>query len=381
MGKLAKTGLIAVVLAALAAGAWYFAGDRLLALAGGGGGEGGQARGSRAVPVEIGEVQRGAVLVTAETTGELEARESTEVTMDARGLVREVAFDEGERVAEGQLLVQLDDEEEQAQVDQAIAERAQVELELGRARELAEQDFESEARVDQLETRLERARAQVEIARAQLNERTLEAPFDGWIGLRLVSPGTLIEPGTVVAWLWSTGPMELAFEVPAALGPRLERGQNVIARSDALPGGWIEGEVEVIEFAVAEKTRTISLEAAFDNADGQLRPGTFLEIELVLDQHDDALLVPEEALLLRGSDAYVYVVGEDQTVARRQVTVGERRRGEAEITEGLEGGETIVVAGLQTIAEGQKVRPVSSSDGRDGKGSGKDAPDGQGGSS
>lgn len=362
MGKLAKRALIVLLIAAGAAGIWYFAGDRLLALAGGGntGGPGGSG-GPRAVPVELAKAERGTVLVTAATTGELRARENIEVTTDAQGLVREVAFEEGEQVEQGQLLVRLNAEQEQAQLQQAIARREQVELELERARQLAADNFESEARVDELETELERAKAQVAIAQASLNERTIEAPFAGWIGLRLVSPGTLIEPGTAVARLWSAGPMELSFEVPASHGPELEQGQGVIATSDALPGGRIEGQLSVVEHAISEATRTISLEAAFDNPDGRLRPGTFLEVELVLETHQDAVLVPEEALLLRGSNTYVYVVDEDQTARRRDVQVGERRQGEVEITDGLNGSERIVVAGLQTITDGQQVRPIGAS--------------------
>ena len=354
-GKIALIGG-AAALAAIAV--WYAAGDQLLRLAGADG-QSDRASEQRAVPVQAAQVRRGEILVTAETTGELRARDSVRLTTDARGLVRDVTFEEGERVTEGDVLVRLDSEEEQAELMAAQARRDEIALQLARARELAAEDFATEARVDELEAQLAEARAAVAVAEAHLAERTIEAPFTGWIGLRLVSEGALVTPGTAIARLWSIDPIDLGFRVPADLLPHLEVGQTVIARGPALPDGRIEGEVRVIEGAVDQATRTVALEAAFANPEGRLRPGTFVQVELVLERRDNALIVPEEALLLRGSKAYVYVVGEDAVVQRREVQVGERRRGEAEIVEGLSGEETIVVAGLQNVSDGQKVRPVS----------------------
>lgn len=363
-----------LALLVLTGGVYLVAGERILAWATGAGQQAQNGSpGARAVPVRVGEVQRGEVRESTETTGEFRARENVVVTTDAEGLVRSVAFEEGELVEEGQLLVRLDAQEEEAQLGAARAERERIARDLERARQLAQEEFGPEARVDQLEAELAQAEAEIEVAKAALEERSIEAPFSGWIGLRQVSPGSLITPGTPVAELWSVDPIDLAFDVPADFLPRLRRGQAVLARSDALPGGEAEGKVTVIEDAVDRATRTVTLKAAFENPDGQLPPGAFAAVELVLEVREDAPLIPEEALLRRGDDAYVFVIGEDGTARRRLVATGERRDGLVEVTDGLEGAERIVVAGLQRLSDGQKVRPVQAPGEGEGDGDGRPA--------
>lgn len=365
MRKSSKAAIALVCVLVVAGAVWYFAGDRLMALAGGDG-EQQEQGGGRPVPVNLGEVRTGRVLVTTETTGTLEARERVSLTTDARGLVRDVSFDEGDPVEAGEVLVRLDAAEEEARLRSARARRDEIALQLARAQELAADDFAAEARVDELQAQLAEAAAEVEVAQAQLEERTIEAPFDGWIGLRMVSPGSLVTPGTEIAELWSIDPIDLRFRVPAGLLPRLERGQTVIGTGAALPGGRIEGEVRVIENAVADDTRTVALEASFDNSGRQLRPGTFAEVELVLETRNDALIVPEQAILLQGSKAYVFTVDDQNVAHRREVRIGERRQGEAEITDGLEPGQRIVVAGLQGLSDGQQVTPAANQSGGSG---------------
>lgn len=315
---------------------------------------------AQAMPVELDEVRQAVVRESAVTTGEFSARDQVVLTADAQGLVRAIEFQEGNRVEQGQLLLRLDDRQEEARLAAAAARRDRIARDLERARQLAENEFAAEARVDELEAQLAEAEAEIEVATTTLEDRTIEAPFAGWIGLRQVSPGSLVTPGTPIAELWSIDPIDLAFSVPANLLSRLRQGQGVIARGGALPGGEAEGEVRVIENAVDPATRTVRLQAAFENPDGALRPGAFVNVELVLERREEALLVPEQALIREGNEAYLFTVGEDDRALRRTVATGEHQGGMVEITDGLEPGARIVIAGQQRLRDGQPVRPLSS---------------------
>lgn len=315
-------------------------------------------RAPRALPVQVTEVATRPVRVTAETVGTLVARNEVELTTDAEGLIEEITFEEGQRVEEGELLVALDAQEERAELEAARARRDEISRELERARNLRTSDFATEARVDELEAQLAEAEAEVNVAEAHLAERRIRAPFDGLVGLREVSPGALMMPGTVVTTLSMIDPIELSFDLPAEHLSRLEVGQTVLATSDTLGDEAKKGQISVVDPDVDPATRTVTVEAELPNPEGDLVPGMFVGVEVVLETRPEALVVPEEALLRRGDDTYAFVVGEDGTVTRRGVRTGEHEDGEVEVTEGLRAGERIVVAGLQKIRDGQKVRPM-----------------------
>jgi len=314
-------GVLALLLAA--GGAWQIAGERIVrGLTGQPTPAAAEPQDGQAMPVRVAEVERRPLRITAETVGTLEAEDEVDLTTDARGIVETVNFEEGEPVEPGTLLVALDSEEERAELEAARARRDEIARELERARTLETRDYATEARVDELQAQLAEAKAEVRIAEAHLDERRIEAPFAGLTGLRRVSPGALIEPGTAVTTLTRIDPIELVFDLPAEFLPRLEPGQTVLARSDAPADRPIEGHLTVIDPDVDPATRTVTLEAELPNADGRLLPGMFMDVEVVLEELPKAVVVPEEAILRRGGAAYVFVVGPDDTVQRREVTTG-----------------------------------------------------------
>lgn len=354
------------LLALLAAGGagWHLKADdwglpRPLALLGleapapaaprGGGPPGGQ------VPVVIAPVRTGEVVERIESVGTVRAREAVTITTKVAGIVTAIRFEEGQRVREGELLLELDSAALQAELDQARAALDNARQQLARARALPAGQAVAQARVDELETLARAAEGRVRQIQARIEELRLTAPFSGRVGLRQVSPGALIQPGTPVTTLDDISRVRVEFSVPEVHFARVQVGSRVIARSAAYGSRRFEGRVAIMDTRIDPATRTVRLVSEFDNPDEALKPGLFLTVELVLESRPQALLVPEEALDPLGDRQYVYVVREGRA-RRREVQIGLRLPGEVEIREGLAPGDQVVVRGLQRLREGAPVR-------------------------
>ena len=305
-------------------------------------------------PVTTVTAATGVVRRTAEAVGTTQAREQVLLTAQVTATVEAIAFEEGSLVEEGDLLVQLDAAEARAAVDAAIAVRNEAREALRRAEDLETGRIIAEAEVDERRRRFETAEAEVEQAAAQLDEYTLKAPFSGRIGIRQVSPGSLVTPDTVIATLSTTEPMELHFRLPETLLSQLNPGMEVVAQPRDGDGQEFAGVVTTIDATVDAGTRTVALKAELPNTDGALLPGMFMMVSAVLEVVPDAVLVPEEAILLRGAESFVFIV-RDGVAERVTVETGERREGVVEIRAGIEPGVKVISAGLQQISDGQRV--------------------------
>lgn len=333
-------------------------------------------RGTSGPPtVEVDTVRTGRIVETREAVGTARAYESITVTAKVAGIISEIGFEEGQKVKAGDVLVQLDAAERKAEIEQANAEakraealRNEVAIKLQRAEALNRTGAGTSAQVEDLtaqlkslESAIASAEAQRRGAEARLEELTIRAPFEGRAGTRSVSLGAYISPGTRITSLDDLSRIRLDFSVPENLLGRLEPGQTVRARSAAYRDRVFTGEVTTIDPRVEQATRSVRLTAEFDNPDEALRPGMFLSVVLEVTTKDDAVIIPEEAIVSEGLRQIVYPV-KDGKVERRVVTIGQRQNGKAEILEGLEAGETIVVLGVQRVRPGAEVvaRPIGS---------------------
>jgi membrane fusion protein (multidrug efflux system) len=336
------------------------------------GGRGGQ---SGPATVEVDTVKTGRIVETRDAVGTVRAYESITVTAKVAGLITEIGFEEGQKVKTGDLLVQLDAAERKAEIEQAVAEanravalRNEVAIKLERAQALnrtgsgtGAQVEDLTAQVKSLEGSIASAQAQRRGAEARLEELSIRAPFAGRVGTRSVSLGAYIPPGTRITSLDDLSRIRLDFSVPENLLGRLKPGQTVKATSAAYQGRTFDGSVTTIDPRVDATTRTVKLTAEFANPDEALRPGMFLSVRLEVTTKDDAVVVPEEAVVSEGLRQLVYPV-KDNKVERRVVRLGQRQNGKAEIVEGLQAGETIVVLGVQRVRPGAEViaRPLGS---------------------
>ena len=317
--------------------------------------QGQRQQGGQAAPVDVIQAWTGTIQQSVQAVGTTVARESIDVVAEVAGRITRIGFEEGQQVAEGDVLFELDSVREESELSEALANLRDVEQRLRRARALREDGSVPQAQVDELDAARQGAEARVAVARSRVRDRRLLAPFDGRTGLREVSLGAFVDPGAVLTTLDDLSVVRVDFSVPERFLGALRLGQDVSARNAGYQDREFRGEVARIGTRIDPVTRTIRVQSEFDNTDGDLRPGMFMTVRLVLREQTDAVLVPEQALMTEGRELYAYLV-EDDTVQRVTVVIGQRRRGEVQILDGIEAGDTIVVTGQQRLRDGAEVR-------------------------
>ncbi|WP_111412474.1 efflux RND transporter periplasmic adaptor subunit [Billgrantia lactosivorans] len=292
-----------------------------------------------------------------EALGTLRADESVTLSATVTEIVAELNFRDGEAVEAGQLLIRLEDDEERAQLRVAQALRDERRSSVDRLSQLQSRNMAPRADVEDSQARLRQVEAEIQALEARLSNYRLRAPFDGVVGFRNISLGSLVTPGTELVTLDKLDVMKLDFSVPEIYLSILAPGLPLTARSVAFPDAVFEGEVASVGSRVDPVSRSITVRAELDNPELRLRPGMLMEVVLQRSPRQ-AVVVPESALIPSGDRQFVLVIDEadENRVARREVRVGERRTGQAEILEGLEADELVVSHGVQRAREGDRVR-------------------------
>jgi membrane fusion protein (multidrug efflux system) len=288
-----------------------------------------------------------------EALGTTRANESVDITSKVVNQVTAVRFSEGQQVKRGQVLVELDAAQVRADLAAAEAALAESRSQFERSRELAVTKVLSDSQLEQIEATFKGNEARVGSARARVNDTVVKAPFDGRVGLRRVSVGSLVSPGTVITTLDDTRTMKLDFTVPETFLSVVQPGLEIVARSVAYPDRSFGGKVSSIDSRVDPATRAVTVRALVPNESGLLKPGMFLTVRLSRGAVD-ALLVPEEAIVPEQGDMFVFVVAGD-SVEKRKIRLGERRVGNVQVVEGLAEGEIVVTEGTQKIRDGAAV--------------------------
>jgi membrane fusion protein (multidrug efflux system) len=294
--------------------------------------------------------------VEIEAVGTTRANESVDVTSEASSIITAIHFREGELVARGTVLVEMEDTEARAALAEAEAALADSRGQYNRSRDLFARQALSLAELDQLEAVLKADEARVAAARARLDDTVIRAPFNGRAGFRQVSVGSYVGAGTLITTLDDTSVIKLDFTVPETFLFVIKHGLPVVASSSGLPGHEFTGEVTNLDSRVDPVTRSIAVRAEIPNTDGVLRQGMFMTVTLS-GEVVPTLLVPEGAIVPEQGNTYVFVVHND-VVERRQVHIGKRRPGEVEIVSGLVQHERIVVEGTQNVRDGTPVQVV-----------------------
>lgn len=326
----------------------------LAAAAGGCGGKpaGGPGGGPFAAKVKVSESVRQAVDEKIPLVASISANESVEVQSEINGAVDVVNFEEGQAVTNGQLLIHLDTRKLEAVVAEAEAGYALADANRARAQSMLANRTIAAQEYDQAEAAFASRKAMLDLSRRQLRDASISAPFSGIAGSRRVSPGQVVAPGVVLTTLVDIEPVKVAFRVPERFLGELRVGQAIAFHVPAYAGEEFRGEVYFIDPQVDVDTRTVLVKALQPNADGRLRPGMFGNLDLILHTKPDAVVVPENALLNQGDQAYVFIVDTNHTAKQVAVTVGTRMPGKVEITQGLAGGERVIVEGIQKVQPG-----------------------------
>ena len=292
--------------------------------------------------------------LSAEALGNARSNESVDIRPKITATLTEILFEEGQTVETGDVLVKLDSLEPVADLAAANAVLVESTASYKRSRELFKTNVGSESQLLQDEARKIADEAMVSVAEARMAETIVRAPFAGRIGLRRVSIGSLVGPGTVITTLDDTSVIKVDFDIPEVYLSRLEPGLTVNARSAAWPDQEFTGSVSSVDTRVDPVSRTLRVRSVMPNENGLLRPGMFLTVTL-LNESIEAMVIPERALIPERSMQYVYVVADNKVVERRPVRIGRRRPGEVEILEGLSAGELVIVDGTQKARDGKPV--------------------------
>lgn len=307
-----------------------------------------------AMPVKAVPVKAGSVSDEVGAVGSLIANESVTIRPEIAGRITAIHFQEGEAVAAGARLVTLESAELQAQLAASNADNRLNRQRFERTEELYRKGFISSQALDEARGNLDRTGAREREDQAKLAKTEIRAPFAGTMGLRQVSPGAYVQPGAEIARLEDLSAIKLDFRVPEVHLARLRKDQGVSVRVDAWPADNFPGRIYALEPAVDERTRTVVVRARIPNPGAKLRPGMFARVALTLGGRSDALLVPEQALVPKGQENFVFRVVEGKAKLTK-VKTGLRVPGEVEIVEGLGKGDVVVTDGQIKLQDGVPV--------------------------
>lgn len=317
----------------------------------------GQGRGEMVVSVVAVPAQQQLVEETIEAVGTLAANESVDVRSETDGTVEAIHFDEGQQVDEGQVLVELDQTKLRAALAEAQANLQIAESTWQRYSTLLQTRAVAQQEADQAQATWIATQALVDRLTAELEDATITAPFAGVTGARLLSVGQFIPRGTSITTLIDSDPMKLEFRIPERLLGQIRPQQVVKLEAAAYPETPFTGEVYFVDPQIDPATRTVLLKAVVPNPQGQLRQGMFAHVELIVQVKEDAVVIPETALLHQGDLTFVYAIDSEQKAQMRPVKVGVRLADVVEVLEGVEAGEQVVAEGHQKLFPGVKVAP------------------------
>lgn len=359
------TGVAVVGITLVAAAAWWFqrpvsppaqpgsAEGRARANAVPGGpvasaGAGGSPQGGP-VSVEVARAEAMTIVDDVQAVGSLKARQGVMVRPEVSGRIARLGFTDGQAVRQGQLLVQLDDTLQRAQLEQAKAQASIARTNLQRSRELLAQNFVSQSAVDQNVAALQVAEAQVALADAQLARMRVLAPFNGTAGLRVVDLGDYVKDGADIVKIEDLSALEVEFALPERYVARTKPGLPIELTLDAMPGSTFKGQVVAINSQVDANGRALLVRARVQNPGALLRPGMFARPRVIFAMREGAVAVPEEALVPLGERQFLFKVVDSpdgRKVAQRQeARIGLRVPGKVEILEGVKPGDAVVTAG------------------------------------
>jgi membrane fusion protein (multidrug efflux system) len=320
--------------------------------------------------VEVAPVETGTVVQSVEAVGTLRANESVILRPEIAGRVTAIHFDEGQPVEAGQLLVSLDDSVHAAEVREKEADRKLAGIEYDRADQLVSARAAPVEVKDRALAELQAAEAAVDLAKARLDKTRIRAPFSGTAGLRHVSVGDFVNVGQDLVNVVEIDPLKVDFRVGEIHLSDLSPGQTIEVTVDAFPGSRFDGEVYAIEPLVDVNGRAVVIRARLPNENALLRPGLFSRVMLIVDTAATALLVPEDAIVPRGDQHFVYRLVDGRAILT-EVVLGKRESRRVQILEGVGAGDVVITAGQLKLRDGVAVAPaqgasVTARQGRDG---------------
>lgn len=328
----------------------------------------------RPVIVEVEAVEAETFHRRVRGIGSLRAKQAVQIAAEAEGRVTDIVFREGQAVDAGELLIKINDTKLQSRLasTQAALKGARSELDfaertyerfdrLRKENVVAVEDYDRK-RADFLFAQAEVARleAEVELIGKQIADTRITAPFAGFLSTRMVDIGDMIAPGHPLVKLFSRQ-LEIIFTVPERYISQVEYGQHVEIKVDAFPARIFEAKVTFISPEIDQSTRTFTVKAQLNNENGLLKPGGFATAALTVEVLENEPVVPEEALIATRV-GYILFVVENEVASQREVTIGLRRPGKAQVIDGVALDELVVVSGHMELDDGDRVQIIENLD-------------------
>ena len=313
--------------------------------------------GSRATPVRATVASMQTMPITIEALGTATANESVTITAQVTDTVQAVYFDDGEEVEAGKVLVQLNNREEYARIAELKANIDEAKRQYARIEDLRQSSAASEQLLDEQQARVKGLEAQLDIARAQLSDLQISAPFAGVLGVRSVSKGALVRPADVITTLDDISVIKVDFSIAENHLASLAVGQTISATTTAYPNESFSGTISHIDTRLDPISRAIKVRANIDNSDKRLRPGMLMTI-VVEKRVLNTLVLPEKTLVPVQDKQFVYVVENDIAI-QKEVAIGERRPGKVHILSGISEGDVVITEGTLRVRDQSPVNVLN----------------------
>ncbi|MCS4308502.1 membrane fusion protein (multidrug efflux system) [Rheinheimera pacifica] len=314
-------------------------------------------RDAAVVAVSTAKVETKPMIRSVNSLGTGISNHSIQLISPTSDFVTELNIREGKAIKKGEVIARLHDVQERARVTELEGILEDQKRQLDRLKNLATTQATAQSLLDEQQTRVNTTLAQLDIAKAQLAEMTIRAPFDGYLGLRQVSVGAYITNGTVITTLDDLNTLRVAFSVAEHYLADISVGMPLTVTNAAYGNITFKGTVSAIDTRLDPVTRTVTVHGALPNEDLRLRPGMLLHVKLELDNRV-AMQISEKALVPQQQKQFVYKVDADNKVTQVEVKTGQRVPGWVEILSGLENGDEVVVEGIQKLRSGITINRV-----------------------
>lgn len=311
--------------------------------------------GATELPVSVITLKKETLKNQLNVTGTILPNESVSLRPEVSGLVTKITFKEGQYVSKGTPLLYLNDNDLQAQYQKLEYTQKLFESQENRQKQLLAREAISQEEYDIVLNQYNTTLSDLKLVEAQIQKTIVRAPFNGVLGLRQVSEGSVIGSNDIIATVVSMDPIKIEFSIPERYANMVEVGAPVYFSSEATTDE-AEGKVYAFEPQIDAATRTLKLRAQSSNKGGKFLPGMFVKIRFVLGEIDDALMVPAESVIPELQGYKVFVVGKDQKAEERSVEIGTRTESQVQITKGLEEGDMVLTSGVLQARPGSPLK-------------------------
>lgn len=287
-------------------------------------------------------------------TGTVIANEEVQLVMESSGKIVYLNINEGKEVQKGSLICKINNQELQAQMNKLKAEERLAIDKEARNKKLLEMNGISKDEYESSLNALQLIQADIEIIKTQLSKMELHAPFNGILGLKMVSVGAYVTPSTIITSLHQSDPVKIDFSIPERYSKQVKSGMSISFKSES-SAKKLEAKIIAIESKIDESTRNLSYRASCPNKQHLLIPGSFVKVEIKMVEPDSSIMIPSEALvpILKGYKVFIYKSG---IATELKVQTGLRTETQVQITDGLHSGDTVITSGMMQIKAGSSIQ-------------------------